>query len=206
MLTLQGMGFQVFAVLVLALCCLPSCDAFGDKILSKKEIEEDRKISKALRIAAFMPGKAFVIKRYDKSCKYAKRNYYLWFTFPEDDVVVAVCFGTGNGNCTNIQLKRESTLGYYEISDSSLNQIKKTDSAFECLIRILLKEPISSYYTSTANNQNCHTFSLKLQRIIEVYKLLDHASLYKEKNALGALFYLTDPGFVVNYCKQNGYM
>jgi hypothetical protein len=195
------MGLKNVLVFYLSVYSLLSIFTFGYTVHSKKEIHKNRFISFIPRIAVFMLGKALVIERYDRNCNYVKRDVN-WFTFPEDDVTVAVCYGTGKENCNKVQLQREGS--YYQLSKSTLDQIKKLDSAFECLIRIMLKEPITNYYPSSGSYGSCFRFQLRLQRIIEVYELLQRASLYQEINGgRRTVFYLTDPGMVVNYCKQN---
>ena len=197
-------------IFLLSVYFLLNSGVFSYEVYSWKGSNTNRIVSNTHRIAALMPGKALIIERYDNNCQYLKGDSK-WITFPEDDVFVQVSYSSGKGGYSSkVYLEKQGN--NYQISNSTLNSIRELDSAFECLINILLVDPIKHYELTRVYrygryvNKSCKRIHLKLQRLIEVYELLEHASSYQENNSDGILFQLTDPGFVVDYCKQNGYM
>jgi hypothetical protein len=210
------MDVKILFFYLLTICTLLNSGAFGYTVISRKGTNTNRVVSNTPRIAALMFGKAFVIERYKKNrhrCGPLIINNPKWITFPEDKVAVVVSYSAGKGSYTQVvKPVKENESGSYRLSNSTLNSVKKRESAFECLIKIMFKEPVTQYMErryfgrGRSKEEGCNQFQLKLQRIIEVYELLEHASSYQENNSDGVLFHLTDPGFVVDYCKQNGYM
>ena len=105
------------------------------------------------------------------------------------------------------------------ITSASLSTIKQSDKIFQCFTKILIRDLIGSneikrkYYTSK-NGYNYYTitndFYIQLERVLELYNLLDVTSSYQEINrpeyAATMLFELTDRFTVENYCKENRYL
>ena len=176
-------------------------------------------VSKIPRILAQMYGKSFVITREGEHSSYFSQNfdsaYHKWLSLPEDEVMIEISYGkTKHRVGMKDQFLSESIVytqlvnHEYKVRNQTIEEIRKLDASFECLMRILSSEilRIDSRSKSSRYYGYYYHFYLKLQKLIEVYELLEHASSYQENNIEGAIFYLTDPGFVVNYCQQSGYM
>ena len=98
------------------------------------------------------------------------------------------------------------------ITSASLSTIKQSDKIFQCFTKILIRDLIGSneikrkYYRIDYTND----FYIQLERVLELYNLLDVTSSYQEINrpeyAATMLFELTDRFTVENYCKENRYL
>jgi len=224
------MLFHLLNFLLVAVCILLLVLGDYNRVYgySSKGRNANRIVSKTPRILAQMYGKAFAITRKGENGYFfyedSRSPSYEWLSFPNDDVKIEVRFGKRKhkvGTTSQFQLESvvyaESLNSEYRVRNETLQQIRKLDASFECLMKILTFEILNvdsnhgrirnyNYRYSTSASYYYSNFYIKLQRIIEIYELLEHASSYQENNVNGALFHLTDPEFVVQYCRKSGYI
>ena len=161
----------------------------SDMYIKWKGDRRGRLVSKSKRIIIRMAGKKMfkMVKNYDHG------DYRTTLVLPDDLIKYSLYFSQNDKLYFDNNVKN--------LTSNSWDMINRSDKIFQCFTKMLLRDMIGTY-----KNGRSDTFSIQLEKVLELYNLLDVTSSYQEINSLAMLFELTDRFTVENYCKENGYL